>query len=331
MGEQDVLRVGATRRPITPTIKGRKVFMAGYVRGRQAVDIHDELWVRAVAVQRGDATLILVVLDLLDMHRSDIEFIREQVVAQGIPTEGLVVACTRNHAGPDTLGLWGKGFLSQGLNTRYIQFLHREVVQVIRLAFESMEPARAYAACTQVVELSQEAEHELCVLQFRAENNRPLATVVNFPLAPRTLDESNLLISADLVHGLHLDLEQERDEVALYTCAGADERVPPPVQERSWKEAERIGRQLGEAARAALVGAAPMPVDLLAIGQKSFSIPAGDPVGRWVRRTSLVRRLWSERHLDSQVGLIELGAARIAVLPGLVTPELGFEIRKFAQ
>lgn len=326
----DTLLAGGVKRPITPTVKGRRVYIAGYGSGRLATDIHDELWVRALSIQLGDVVVVLVALDLLGLLQTDVEFIQQQAIEAGLPAQNLIIACTCNHAGPDTIGHWSKGAFGTGLNIRYLHFLRQEVVRVIHLAVSNMRPVEAYFARSEVPELSGGEEgQELEVLQLRGEAGEPVYTLVNYPLVPRVLGEANTTISADFVSRLYRELERTRQEIVLYTCAGASTGFPKAQQERPWEEAEEVGRRLAQAVRQAIHDASHTPIERLEVWHRKASIPADAPVESWLKRTGLLGRAsLAEGRTESQVGLIQLGPARIAVLPGLVAPELGFDIRK---
>jgi hypothetical protein len=316
--------VGTARRLITPTVKGRRVYVAGHRAGRQATGIHDELWARALAMRYRDVTVALVALDLLGLVREDVLLIRELAAEQGLPAEGLIVTCTGNHAGPDTSGLWSRRLLGGGLNTRYVEFLRAEVVQVARLAAAAMEPAKAYLARAEVPGLASDGEsRELSLLQLASVSENALATVVNLALVPQVVDEANTLIGADFPGWLCLDLERTGGGLVLYVCAEASEEVLPAVAERSWEEAERLGYQLAAAVRDALEGALPAEIDRLEIWKRPVVL-APHPTAEEGSQPGG----FPKRHIESEVSLIQLGPARIAVLPGLVAPELGFEIRK---
>ena len=326
-----LLLAGAIKRPITPTIQGRRVYFAGDERGRRATDIHDELWVRAVAIRHDDVTVVLVALDLLGFLREHVMYVRESAMERGIPAENLIVTCTRNHAGPDTIGRWSKGWLGSGFNLRYVQFLRRQVVEVICLAVGAMEPVQVYLAREQVSDLLDDGKQkELDVLQVRALTGRAIATVVNFPLVPQVLDQTNTLISADFANWLYQSLEpaHERDHVTLYTCAEANEHPAPAFRERSLGEAERIGVQLAATVREALRGAPPTTIEWLQMWKRSMTFSADDVVTRWLRQVTRLSGNGSARLAKSEVGLVQIGPARIAAVPGLLAPQVGSQVRK---
>lgn len=325
------LLVGAIRRTITPTIKGRRVFIAGDNVGRMATDIHDELWARAVAVRHGDETLLLIALDLLGLAHEHIAHIREHAIEANLPAENMVISCTRNHAGPDTAGQWSTGWLGSGLNYRYVQFLRRELVEIIRLAIGSLQPAKALLARRPGPDLFGENEtRELAVLQFRTPEDKAIATIVNYPLVPQVLAQENTSISADFCSWLYqeLDAPESENQVTLYICAEADEQPPPAFQERTWGEAERIGRGLATAVREALDGITPTEIKWLHMWKKSMQLPTSDAVTRWLRQVRTLSGNGSGRFAESEIGLIQIGPARMAALPGLISPQLGSQVRK---
>jgi hypothetical protein len=254
-------------------------------------------------------------------------FIREQALAEGLAAEHLIISCTRNHAGPDTFGRWSEGRFGSGLNLRYLQFLRSELVEIIRLAIESLEPAEAFFARREVVGLCDDRPRELSVLRFQALQSQAVATLVNLPLVPRVLDEENTSISADFVHWLYEGLDSSWDHVTLYVC-GEGEDGPAPFRERSWQEAERIGARLADLVEEALLDNGPATIDRLDVHTMPFVVPSNNGTARWLRRVRVIAGQEARHTKESEVGLVELGPARMAVVPGLVAWPIGDQVRK---
>lgn len=67
------LQIGYAQQTITPALEP-PVYLAGFGRNRVAQTIHDDLYVRALALQhgdtRGDTRLILAALDLIGLCRA---------------------------------------------------------------------------------------------------------------------------------------------------------------------------------------------------------------------------------------------------------------------
>jgi hypothetical protein len=58
------------------------------------------------------------------------------------------------------------------------------------------------------------------------------------------------------------------------------------------------------------------------------AIPQGDPIYAWLRQAGVRRHAFGEWRNASEVGVVELGPVRMATVPGLASPALGFEVRK---
>ncbi|TDE08127.1 hypothetical protein [Jiangella asiatica] len=92
-------RVGAWTAPITPA-PGHE--LAGYAARTSGADgAHDELTCRVVVFGHGDATLVLVVLDLLYVPAALAASVRAGVARElAVPAAGVMVAATHTHCGP---------------------------------------------------------------------------------------------------------------------------------------------------------------------------------------------------------------------------------------
>ena len=116
---------GAATRIITPPIGERPVFLAGFEGDRRATAVHSDLYARALALRLGDQVAILVACDLIGLGAADVEDIRAVLAARDIDAEGLVVACTHTHSGPDTIGLWGPDQTISGVDPVYMAAVKR--------------------------------------------------------------------------------------------------------------------------------------------------------------------------------------------------------------
>ena len=84
------LHVGFAHQAITPTLE-RTVYLAGFGQNRPARSIHDDLYVRALALKLGDTRLVLAALDLLGLGRTHCLEIEQRVNARS-PGTRLITA-----------------------------------------------------------------------------------------------------------------------------------------------------------------------------------------------------------------------------------------------
>ncbi len=320
-----MLLVGAAKRTITPSVRDQPVFLAGVAPGRRARRVLDELWARALALRCGRETVVWVALDLLGLPYRTLQEVRQQVAAPGLPGAHVLVTCTRNHAGPDASGDWQpRPWLRRGhlrrLHRAYARFLCVELAAIVREAVASLQPAQAHLACGLVGDvIGGASQRELAVAQLRALDGSVLATLVNYPLVPQVLGPQNDAVSADFPRALYQAFEggAPRGPVVLYACAEAREDPAPAFRARSAGEAARVGAALAEAV-AGMLGGPAIPMERLRLWQAPLTAPHR-------RRPALLR---SGGSVEGEVVLLELGPARVALLPGLIAPQVGREVRR---
>jgi len=105
MGEILGLYAGAAKTNITPN---KSVYIAGYGQNRKSTGVHDPIWCRVFLIQKDDIFLLILSLDLIGLFWNYIKRLRKEISRRfNLNENGIIIACTHNHEGPDTLGLWG--------------------------------------------------------------------------------------------------------------------------------------------------------------------------------------------------------------------------------
>jgi hypothetical protein len=126
--------IGYAQDAITPSLE-RPVFLAGFDRDRRAVGVHDDLFVRVLALQGGSMPVALAALDLIGLGRKFSQRC-EKRLRKVIPELNLVLSCTHTHHGPDTIGLWGPSARIRGVDRLYMRFLDDRIVDKVNRAFQ---------------------------------------------------------------------------------------------------------------------------------------------------------------------------------------------------
>ena len=81
--DNDQIWSGAAVENITPPLG---IPMAGYYHAREASDVHDDLYARAIVLKSGDTEVAMVSLDLTGILRPFVEEARQRIEdATGIP------------------------------------------------------------------------------------------------------------------------------------------------------------------------------------------------------------------------------------------------------
>ncbi|MBI5501327.1 MAG: hypothetical protein HY907_13865 [Deltaproteobacteria bacterium] len=197
------------------------VWIAGYGNPRPANDIHDDIETRVLALRSGEKLLAIVSADLIGMFHDDVEQLRSAVADLDI--DYLLVACSHNHEGPDTIGLWGLNETSSGVDPAYMNFLLAQMEAAVRDAVADLRPARVKYGRTQPGESAAKGINNvvgdgrdpvilnpwLTVLGFEdAADGSTIATLVNWTAHAEFSDDRINSITADYVHSLRLGIEE---------------------------------------------------------------------------------------------------------------------------
>jgi neutral ceramidase len=128
------LSAGAAAVCITPLLGSS---LAGSFTDRKAIDVHDDLYARALVVSDESQTIALVVCDLICCPREVLDRAKELAHARvGIPPSHITISCTHTHTGPATAGLLGAV-----KEEAYTEGLAPKIADSIQMAFRRMQPA----------------------------------------------------------------------------------------------------------------------------------------------------------------------------------------------
>ena len=110
------LLAGFAETDITPSLKDKTVYMAGFGQNRKATAIHDPLKARAIVFKDGKSKIALVSIDVVGFFYPNVENVRGKL--DGFPY--VLVPSTHNHEGPDTLGICVANPFTSGTEPDYM-------------------------------------------------------------------------------------------------------------------------------------------------------------------------------------------------------------------
>lgn len=130
------LRAGAAISNITPPLGSPIV---GNFTIPLATEVHDELQVRAVALDNGEIRLALATVDVCVLPRDTIDRAKKLIENHtGIAASHVLVSAVHTHSGPATARL-----LQAEVDGSYLDFLATRIADAVRRALNHLEPARA--------------------------------------------------------------------------------------------------------------------------------------------------------------------------------------------
>ncbi len=345
------LRVGAARAAITPP---GSVYLAGFATRRSSTGVRDDIWCRAMVLERGELRIAIVALDLIGLQGEDVDLIRAACEGRGVPASRIVVSATHDHHAPDTLGLWGAPPFTSGRDPRYVAWLGEVVAATVARAVDNLTRAEIASFAAPIdpagivknIRRPGELDRSVTVLHARDPRTKDtIATLVEFGCHPEALHRRGTVISSDYPGHLRDEVESRLGGVALF-CAGALGGMATPDTAKAAEndpavadaECARIGTTLGQFA-STLVRAG-QPNDrrldyelrpLLAHFRERIAVPIENGRFRFARVIGVIERpLYEGDTVLSDVDLFRIGDAVFLTAPGEVVPGLGRAIKRRA-
>lgn len=328
------LLAGAAWVDVTPR---QPSYMAGYKVNKRHAEVHDPIKVRALALRRGGLDVVLVSCDLIGLHAYQVDEVRRRLGGLVAP-EALLVASTHNHAGPDTLGMWGLPPLWTGLEPAVVEGVLAGIVRAVEGALLDLTPVRVrwgeLEAPTEGISRNRREptliDRRLTAIGFDRPSGEAVATLVHFACHPETLGSDNRILSADFPGVLCATVEAARPgSTTLFLNGALGGMVSVDRRERTIAEMTRIGQALGDLALAALAQERELGGEALslAVARRKVAVPIEARFFQLALRLGIFgpRPLEGGRTPSEVVG-VRLGSAIFLSAFGEVLPKLGFEL-----
>ncbi len=323
------LQIGYAQDTITPSLE-RPVYLAGFGQNRLAESVHDDLYVRALALAHDDARLVVAALDLIGLGRQHCREIEQRVRAEA-PGVRLLLSCTHTHHGPDTIGLWGPDMTTSGVDPDYLDSLKDKITAAALAAWSRLQPALVRSASVYVSGVVKNArdpdilDEELTCLQFcHPETAAPLATWLVYPCHPEVLWDENPHITSDYVGALRQAVEAETSAPCLVVVGAIGGMMTPDVEEHTFASAEHVGHTLARAALGALSGCTAAPIEGLEHSRREYTVPMTNPLFHIAIGAGLLTNLLDDGGaVTTEANLLKVGSVWLLGVPGELLPELG--------
>jgi neutral ceramidase len=243
------LRAGAAKVDITPDRAKIRIQLGGYNArlNMPPTGVHDPIYARALALEVGEQSAVIVALDHLLVPHS---LTRAVLQATGLQPAQLFLCASHTHCAPDSNGLNERmRFPLPGVGTylpEFLAFTTERVAQAVRQARERMRPATVALAAAELPNLNRNRrgrrllDRTMTVARLDDAGGKPIAAVVVFAAHPTIYPHTMMQVSAEFPGVLQTTLERGlgREAVALY-LNGAQGDVSP-VADAGKDDHERV-------------------------------------------------------------------------------------------
>lgn len=337
------LLCGTANYDITPYDFVPGIPLAGFDPNRKATDILDPLQASVLYLSDSDNEVIFVTVDLIGLTHPFVEYIRDCLVGTVRDTRKVIICSTHNHAGPDTIGLWGPSFFGllprrSGVNPAYMDQLARTVVGAVKEAISKTKQVSIRAARFDVPsdwfrnDRKGGGKDDFgMAIAFDGTDGRRVATLVNFGAHPEALWEANTCVSADYPGALRRRIAEMVGGVALFFSGALGGMVTPAIDRKAdldfrKKEKERLGLGLADLAEKALEKAPHLDETSLTSIRLPLRLCMGNRLFRVLRSMGIIDREFIQGMVKTEINLVRIGDITILTAPGECTPEVGREL-----
>lgn len=282
----EAFKAGLAEAVITPPIG---VYLGGFAaRLKPSIGVHDQLKARALALEMGGESVVMISCDLLALNYEIVEAVREIVEAEtGLSADEVLMAATHTHSGPDMAIPF-----REEVSKSWIENLKLQIAGCASSAYNLREEAVTASGVGEAYlgfnrrRRGGPIDPQLCLLRVDKASVQPLAAVMNYPCHAVVLGSENLCISADYpgfaVRNLEKFMAVRGKSLTALFFNGACGDINPVTSEGyacpgTFEDADRLGSILAAEALKVYEGLKPRKPETLGARALTVDLPIREP------------------------------------------------------
>ena len=322
---QDFL-AGAATRTINP--EKDSLYLAGGKANRPFIDVHDNLYVKAVVLSNSNNNLTILTFDCIGLLYPQLQEIRAKIKVElpSINAEHIVMSSTHTHAGPDVVGIWGKDLAHSGVNNKHMQLIVNRAVEAIKEATEARKPVSiSYGTGSfgedWVKNISEpgELDRSVSIIKFSDSKGKNIAMLTNFACHPTIMDDASTAASSDYVWGYYKYLDSAQGGVNMFLQGAIGGWIQPEGVPHTYDYANYYGSSLGKYAYELKKNKSTSKNIFFTSAKVNF--PLANPSFQMLSKAGIIKRTFGET-VSSEIAFFTIGDACFATHPGETSPAL---------
>ena len=256
--------VGFGKAVILPDdIEEKTYYIAGYGENNPARGVIDPQYASALWLDdhADNGGVLLISLDIVGLLRKDVERLKKHLAAFRLHTGcgAITVMSTHNHAGIDTMGLWGPLPFS-GKNPKFMELLFAAAEKAANEAYAQKKSGRLYYGKIEVPDLQEDIRTPevfskiLTRFRFVPDDGGKETWFLNFAAHCESLQGCNHLVSADYPCYLREHIRKNTGAETFYAVGAVGGMISMNIPEedllrkehRLLESTRRIGERLAE-------------------------------------------------------------------------------------
>ena len=328
---QDFL-AGAATRTINP--EKDSLYLAGGKANRPFIDVHDNLYVKAVVLSNSNNNLTILTFDCIGLLYPQLQAIRSSIKAELplIDPDHIVMSSTHTHSGPDVVGIWGKDLAHSGVNDKHMQLIVDRAVEAIKEATQARKPVNISFGTGSfgedwVKNISEpgELDRSVSIIQLTDLNGKNVAMLTNFACHPTIMDDASTAASSDYVWGYYKYLDSAQGGVNMFLQGAIGGWIQPEGVPHTYEQANYYGTSLGKYVFGLTKNKnASKNINFNAV---KVDFPLSNPSFLMLSKAGIIKRDFGKT-VSSEIAYFNIGDASFATHPGETCPALGLATKE---
>lgn len=326
-------------------IKTKKYYIAGYGENNPAKGVIDPQYAHALWLDdnSGNGGHLFVSLDIVGLLNKDVNALKralgEFTEITGCKT--ITIMSTHNHAGIDTMGIWGK-LPRTGKDRKFMTILFNAVITAASEAYRDRRAGRLYHGTIEVPDMQEDIRtpvvysKTLTRLRFVPDDGTREIYFLNFASHSESLQGCNSLVSADFPCYLREKIRNETGAETIYGVGAIGGMISMEIEDenrlrkenRLLESTRNIGYKLASYALA-IENEKELKPRISHIKQE-FYIPVENPVLTIACQLGLLNAdaykipYSDKKALKSELNYYEIDSLKILMIPCELFPELAY-------
>ena len=310
-------------------------YVAGYNNDYKATGILDDQYAKACILKdKNGNAIVLVSVDCVALSRGDVKHIRKLLndFSQETGITRIHVMSTHDHAGSDTLGLWGP-IGCDGKNKDFMESLYGACVSAVKDAHADLREGRLYFGSVRTEHILEDTrlpkvmDENLYSFRFEPLDGSPQTRLLNFASHAESLDGSNTMISADFPGVVAQKLKEEDGSRTLW--------FPGAIGGLIRTRFINVVRQTNCRETGGIIADYVLKIDnevqltsSIFTHTEEFSVPCDNPLFVTMKMLGVLGEECTTRGtqvtIDTEMTYLKIGEKQILLIPGELFPELAY-------
>lgn len=327
-------------------IDRHRYYIAGYGENNPAKGVIDPQYAHALWLDdnSGHGGMLFISLDVVGILNKDVNAIKESLsdFKRLSGCRAISVFSTHNHAGIDTMGIWGRLPFS-GKDKKFMDILFKAVKQAALDAYEDRRRGNLYLGRVEVPDMQEDIRlpevysKTLTRIRFAPEDGTREIFFINFASHSESLQGCNSLVSADFPCYLREKIRRETGAETIYGVGAIGGMISMQIdnedllrkEHRLLESTRNIGCKLADYALSIKEETELMP--RISYIRHEFYCPVENPV---LTVACQVGILTADRYsmpgekgtgaLKTEISYIEIDSLKILMIPCELFPELAY-------